>query len=228
MNESGFESFEQFKNSFSYGSRSDLNFKFLKGLSPAEAADFFQELLWRLGDAFDSGDYTPLREHVIDGQVKAYGPARWTYDDGPLTALKKPLSEATIGLLTSTGHFPADQDPQPFGEKNMTQTEAMHRINDFLKIPPTLSEIPFSIANGDLNVRHGGYDIRGVQHDRNVALPLDRLKEIEQEGVIGRLHDPAFSFVGACAQTPLLKKTAPRWVEQFQAAGIDGIILVPV
>lgn len=34
------ESFLQFKNSFSYGSRSDLSFKFLKNLSEADAARF--------------------------------------------------------------------------------------------------------------------------------------------------------------------------------------------
>jgi hypothetical protein len=39
------ESFEGFKNSFSYGSRTDMNFKFLKNLSEEDAAQFFQDLL---------------------------------------------------------------------------------------------------------------------------------------------------------------------------------------
>jgi hypothetical protein len=41
------ETFAEFKTSFSYGSRTDLNFKFLKGLPEAEAAQFFQDLLTR-------------------------------------------------------------------------------------------------------------------------------------------------------------------------------------
>ena len=58
------ESFVEFKNSFSYGSRTDLNFKFLKALTPAEAADFFQELLWKLGDTLDDGQIGRLIDHV--------------------------------------------------------------------------------------------------------------------------------------------------------------------
>ena len=42
------ESFEDFKKSFSYGSRTDLNFKFLAKLSDDQAAKFFQDLLWKL------------------------------------------------------------------------------------------------------------------------------------------------------------------------------------
>ena len=34
------ESFDEFKGSFSYGSRTDLNFKFLAGLSEEDAARF--------------------------------------------------------------------------------------------------------------------------------------------------------------------------------------------
>jgi hypothetical protein len=48
------ESFSEFKNSFAYGTRTDLNFKFLKNLPDEEAARFFQDLLWTLSDAFDS------------------------------------------------------------------------------------------------------------------------------------------------------------------------------
>ncbi|MBW7883828.1 MAG: hypothetical protein H3C34_14555 [Caldilineaceae bacterium] len=77
-------------------------------------------------------------------------------------------------------------------------------------------------------VRHPGYDIRGAQADRNVALPIDRLRELVVEGRIGALTDAAYSFVGACAQTPLIKRTGPEWVRQIQAQGIDAALLVPV
>ncbi len=63
------ESFEEFKNSFAYGSRTDLNFKFLKALSNEEAAQFFQDLLWKLGDSFDDGQFDRLVEHVRQGQI---------------------------------------------------------------------------------------------------------------------------------------------------------------
>ncbi|MFK7800948.1 MAG: hypothetical protein AB8G95_04905, partial [Anaerolineae bacterium] len=57
------ESLEEFKNSFSYGSRPDLNFKFLASFSEEEAGDFFQELLNKLGDTINDGDATRLIDH---------------------------------------------------------------------------------------------------------------------------------------------------------------------
>ncbi|MCP5095898.1 MAG: hypothetical protein GY943_10120 [Chloroflexi bacterium] len=223
------ESFSEFKNSFSYGSRSDLNFKFLKGLSDEDAAHFFQGLLWKLGDAFEDGDYMRVVQHVIDGQVQAYDKdGYFTYDDAPFTKLSKPLSESRVILLTSSGHFIEGDDPEPFGEKNMTQKEAMRTIGKFLQEEPTLSEIPIGTPLDKLRVRHGGYDIRGAQEDANVALPISRLQEFDAENVIGEFVTPAYSFVGACAQMPLLKKTGPAWVEKFLGQKVDVAVLVPV
>lgn len=223
------ESFVDFKNSFSYGSRNDLNFKFLKGLDSEESADFIQQLFWKLGDAYDSDDWSPVIELVRAGQAANYaGPTRWVYDDGPRTPLGKPLSAAKIVLITSTGHFVEGDDPKPFGVENMSQEEAARRIDDFLKEEPVLSEIPVETPRERLRARHGGYDVRGVLADHNVALPTDHLRALAEEGIIGSLHPVAYSFVGACAQTPLTRRTAPGWVEMWKAAGIDGAVLVPV
>lgn len=223
------ESFVEFKNSFSYGSRTDLNFKFLAGLSEKDGAGFFQELLWKLGDTLNDGQVERLIEHVAERQCQSYsGTSKWTYDDGPFTSLQKPLAESKLALLTSSGHFVDGDDPEPFGVKQMAQKEATARIGDFLKVEPTLSSIPASTHNDDLRVRHGGYDIRGAQADPNVVFPLERLREFEREGTIGELATEAFSFVGACAQTRLLKHTGPQWASKLQEQQIDAILLVPV
>ena len=224
-----FESFAEFKNSFAYGTRTDLNFKFLKNLPDAEAAQFFQELLYKLGDTLDDGDLSRVADHAFAWQAKAYaGAGNWRYPNGPFTPLRKLLTAAKVALLTSSGHFVAGDDPEPFGIKNMTQTEAMARIDDFLKEEPVLSLIPRDTPLEQLRVRHGGYDIRSAQADPNVTFPLARMRELAQEGRIGELAANAYSFVGACAQTPLLKRTGPKWVERLQAEAIDAVVLVPV
>ena len=224
------ESFQEFKNSFSYGSRTDLNFKFLKGLSEEDAGRFFQELLWKLGDSLNDGDFKRIVDHVYAWQVRGYTRKneKWTYDDGPFTPLKKPLADSRVALLTSTGHFVEGDDPKPFGIDNMSQIEAIERIGDFIKTEPALSAIPITTPNEQLRVRHGGYDIRGVQADPNVAFPLERLQELQQEYVIGEVAPNAYSFVGACAQLPLLKKTGPQWVEMLKQQQVDAALLVPV
>ena len=223
------ESFQDFKNSFSYGSRTDLNFKFLKILSDEDAAEFLQDLLWKLGDAINDGDFDRLVTHVYEGQIRAYsGEPRWVYDKGPFTPLRKPLSKSRLALVTSSGHFVKGHDPEPFGVKNMSWEEATERIAEFLQSEPRMSNIPIDTPAERLRVRHGGYDIRGAQADPNVAFPYERLLELEWDGVIGELMPVAYSFVGACAQVRLLKSTGPDWVRMLQEQRVDAVLLVPV
>lgn len=223
------ESFTDFKNSFAYGTRSDLSFKFLKNLSDVDAAHFLQGLLYRLTDSLDDGDLTRMRDQIVAGQARAYaGAGRWTYAEGPFTPLRRSLAAARVALLTSSGHFVEGDDPEPLGVKQMTQAEAEARIDDFLREEPQLSVIPVDTPQANLRVRHGGYDVRSAQMDPNVAFPLQRLRELAGEGHIGTLAPDAYSFVGACAQTPLLKHTAPQWVELLQRHEVDGAVLVPL
>lgn len=223
------ESFEEFKKSFAYGSRTDLNFKFLAGLSDKDAASFFQDLLWKLGDAFDDGHFNRLVKHVYEWQVRAYGGmGKWAYAEGPFTPLRKPLSESRLVLVASSGHFDAGDDPEPFGVKNMSQEEAAERILDFIRSEPKLSSITVGTAKEKLRVRHGGYDIRGAQADPNVVFPHEILLELEREGRIGELVREAYSFVGACSQKRLLNESGPEWVRMLQEQQIDAALLVPV
>ena len=224
------ESFSDFKNSFSYGSRTDLNFKFLKALSEEEAAEFFQGLLWKMGGFLNDGDRTPLIEHVRDWQTRAYSSQEptWVYEDGPFTPLANPLKQTHLALITSTGHYVAGDDPQPFGVAEMTQGEAIKRISEFTGSAPQLSLIPVDTPGEQLRVRHGGYDIRGAQADHNTVFPLDRLRELAAEGVIGTLQPTAYSFVGATAQTRLIKQSGPQWLAMFKEGEIEAALLVPV
>ncbi len=223
------EMLTEFAASLNYGSRTDLNFKFLAKFSSEEVAQFFQELLWKLGYAADSSDYGPVADHIFDWQVRGYaGVKGWTYDDGPFTPIGKPISAARLMLLTSSGHFVAGNDPKPLGMENMSQAEAIERINDFLREEPQLSAIPVDTPTHQLRVRHGGYDICAALTDPNVAFPLEHLRALVDEGRIGELAETAYSFVGACAQTPLIKRTAPQWIEMIQAQAVDAVLLVPV
>jgi len=223
------ENLEDFKNSFSYGSRSDLNFKFLKDYSTEDAGRFFQKLLWKLGDSLDDGDFDRIVEYIVEAQARGYaGSGRFVYEDSPFIPLKKPVSQLRLALISSSGHFVEGDDPKPFGVENMSQEEAENRITDFLRAEPQLSEIPVETPEGKLRVRHGGYDVRGAQVDPNVNFPVTRLRELQADGKVGEFFPIAYSFVGACSQIRLQKHTAPRWVSMFQTNKIDAVLLVPV
>ena len=227
------ESFESFRKSFSYGTRNDLNFKFFKSMSDDDAASFLQGLLDRLGDAFDTGDVGPLIEAAYEAQVAAYaprdgGPApKFAFDDGPFTEVPIPIDSARVGLLTTSGHFVAGDDPEPFGEQNMSQDDAVRRIAESLTSAPFLSEIPSDTPTGDLRVRHGGYDIRSALRDPNVTLPIDRLRKADADGRVGSLAAIFYSYPGATSHGRL-RGAIPGWLERIQAQVVDLMLLVPV
>lgn len=222
------ESVEEFKNSFFYGKRKDLLFKFLKNLSPDDAADFLERVLRELGGALDTGDLEPLASLVFETQHRAYQPApgaapKWAYESGPFTPLNGALSDYRVALVTSSGHFVEGDDPRPFGIDALSQSDAEDRIADFLKDAPALSEIPVETPREKLCVRHPGYDVRGAVRDPNVTFPLDAMRKL-----VSNLHETAYSFVGAASQLRLMKELLPEWVRRFQDAGIEAMVLVPV
>jgi D-proline reductase (dithiol) PrdB len=227
------ETLEEFKNSFSYGSRSNLNFKFLKSLPPEEAGEFFQQLVGEISSSYDHGSVDPIHHLVNEWQIRAYTPAQaamrpYVYDDGPFSPLAKPLSESRLALLTSSGHFVAGDDPEPFGVQEMSQQEAEDRVQEFLRSTPKLSEIPVDVDVAELRVRHGGYPVASAAIDHNVALPLDHLHAAAADGRIGELAPTAFSFSGATSQGRLRKEALPGWIDRLRDHEIDVMLLVPV
>jgi hypothetical protein len=227
------ETFEQFRRSFSYGSRGDLNFKFLKSLPDAESAEFLRRFLDDLGDAYDSGDVMPMIDRAIEAQVAGYAPkpgaepSPHTYAEGPFTPMGTPMTAARVGLMNSGGHFAEGDDPRPFGIDGMTQEEAIDRIDDFLKDTPILSEIPADLPRDRMATRHGGYDITSAVIDRNVCFPMERLAEAHADGAVGGLTSTYFSFPGATAQGRL-RRELPGWIERLGAEEPDVLLLVPV
>ncbi len=233
IGDSGGETLAQFKNSFFYGSRSNLNVKFLADLSADEAGRFVAEMLGAVSRLLDDDDSSPLVARFVEWQRDAYqghleGKARFTYDEGPFAALSKPLNESRVALLTSSGHFISGDDPEPFGVEAMTQQEAESRIAEFLKTEPSLSTIPLDTPGDALHVRHGGYPIDAVRADHQVALPLEHLAALAEAGLIGEVSPRAYSFVGATSQLRLRDKVAPEWAERLRADEVDAVLLIPV
>ena len=225
------ETIEQLRASFSYGSRSNLNVKFLRSLTDAEFGDFLEELFGSMTGAIDEDDASAPVDVLYRWQARAYGSPdnlRYQYDDVPITPLSKPLAESKLALLTSSGHFVDGDDPMPLGVVDMTQAEAERRIGEFLREAPVLSRIPLDTPPERLRVRHGGYPIDGAKADYQVALPLQHLGDLVAEGIVGDLVDEAFSFVGAASQGRLRSSVAPEWADMLRDLGADVALLVPL
>lgn len=227
------ESFDDYRNSFFYGTRSDLNLKFMAELDTADAARFVQEMLTGVVGLLDGGRASSLADRFIEWQRSAYAAdtvssARFSYPDGPLARPRKPLHESRVALVTSSGHFVDGDDPQPLGVESMSQAEAEARIGEFLRADPTLSVIPSTTRWERLCVRHGGYPVAATLADHQVTFPLGHLRDMASEGSIGACAPNAYSFVGATSQLRLRDHLAAEWAGLLHDDEVDLALLVPV
>ncbi|MBA3372367.1 MAG: hypothetical protein H0T98_02405 [Euzebyaceae bacterium] len=219
-------SFEEFRQSFYYGSRADMQFKYLARMSDDAAADTIAALLRKLGEVFDTGDLDDLRQVAFEAQVSAYAPPESVepdVDDAPFTPLPADLPDLRLALISAGGVFVVGDDPM--GPDGPTQQEALALIKEFLRGAPTLSRIPVDTPPEQLTARHPGYDAATAQRDIETVFPLTHLRAIADDGRI-RLTDEHYAFTGATSHTRLRKEMAPQWAEHMAARDVDAAFLV--
>ena len=77
--------------------------------------------------------------------------------------------------------------------------------------------------------RSSSFDHAGLEQDRNLALPLDRLREMAKSGEIGDVAPRHLSFMGSItAPGRLTRTTAPQAAQLLVEDGVDVALLVPV
>lgn len=229
------ETIAELRTSFAYGSRSNLNFKFLRDLDDYEFGEMLEELFDAIAVATDTEDSSRVVDVAYRWQVQGYknnlgdpNDFRYSYDDVPFTPMARPLADSRLILFTSSGHFEEGHDPEPFGVADMTQAEAEARIKETIKEPPTLSQIPIETPADRIRVRHGGYPVEAARTDHQVVLPLGHLRDLVAEGVIGELVEHAYSFVGAAPQGLMRGKVGKEWAEMARDLEADAALLVPI
>lgn len=94
--------FEAFRRSFSYGSRTDMQFKYLASMGDEDAADAIARLLEAVGAAFDTGDWEHVREVAFETQVSVYRrpDVEPEVETAPFQRLASPLPEVPLALLS--------------------------------------------------------------------------------------------------------------------------------
>ncbi len=136
----------------------------------------------------------------------------------PFTRLSKPLSEATLTLVTSAG-ISLKTDP-PF-DMERERREAVWGDRSFRAIPRKTTE-------GDIAANHLHINTEYILQDINVILPLARMAEFEKEGIIGRLAPTAYSFYGfQWESTDFLKEAIEPMSKTMREEGVDAVILTP-
>ncbi len=72
---------------------------------------------------------------------------------------------------------------------------------------------------------HGGFDTTAASAEPNRMVPLDAARELEQEGVIGKLHDYVYSTTGNMGPIASFKTFGEEMAADLSAAGVQGVIL---
>jgi D-proline reductase (dithiol) PrdB len=89
-------------------------------------------------------------------------------------------------------------------------------------------EIPIEVEQSDLRFAARGYDPAAVQQDSNSQLPLARLLEFEQNGIIGQLNPVYWSFAGFIPDaSKFVDELVPRLLERVRRYEVQAALLVP-
>lgn len=144
----------------------------------------------------------PSRSHLAELPCPTYPDRPWV--EGP------PLAQRRVALVSTAG-LHRRQDP-PF-----TGLTGDYRV------------IPDEVPAGELVMSHlsSNFDRSGFMDDPNLVFPLDRLRELVQEGLIGSLARFHYSFMGA-SDPRLMESTAREVAGLLRGDGVTGVLLVPV
>ena len=95
--------------------------------------------------------------------------------------------------------------------------------------PTRFTTIPISgvnsLAADKYDAVHSGYDTAYANQDPNRLVPLDTMRELEQEGKFAKLHEFVHSTGGAHAAVENATQIGRQIADQLKAAGVTGVIL---
>lgn len=124
----------------------------------------------------------------------------------------KDLSKATIAMVTSGGIVPkgnpdriASSSASNFGEYSLEGLD--------------------SLTRDMFETAHGGYDPTYANSEPGRVLPLDALRHLENEGIIGSLHNLYYTTVGNGTSVGNSREFGSEIAKRLKSAGVTAVIL---
>lgn len=133
----------------------------------------------------------------------------------PFAPLGKNLREARVGLVTTTGIYLAGQEPF---DVDAALGDSSYRV------------IPSDADVSELRIAHTHYPHERAERDINVIFPVERLRELVDEGVIGSAAPSLFSFGFDLHVRPLVDErsgSAHQLARALQDDGVDVVLFTP-
>jgi len=147
-------------------------------------------------------------------------PDEATHPTIPWTPLRKPLSECRVALLSTAGLSMKGDTPfdMAYERAHPTRGDASWR------------RIASNATAEQVEVHHLHIDTRYIERDLGVALPLDRLHALAEEGVIGEVAATHYSIMGyqGSDTSKLEQRSAPEIAAAMRSEEVDLALLAPV
>jgi D-proline reductase (dithiol) PrdB len=145
---------------------------------------------------------------------QGFPPYKWSvYETAPLTPLTKPLSQCRVALLTSGG----------------VSCKSMPPFNPLARNDLRVDAIPQETPTDFFVINDAYYNHQDADRDINCIFPLERLRELADEGVIDAIASHHYSgFMGRTyTRTAVLTEAAPALARRLLQEGVDVFVLVP-
>jgi len=151
---------------------------------------------------------------LADVFVAGYKPQE-TEGGIPWTRPAKPLREAKLALVTTSGIHHRDQPPFDMHDKD--------------------GDPSYRVLNGgtlfdDFKITQDYYDRSDAERDPNIILPLAPLRELVQQGTLGSLADRHYAFMGHIDGRhirTLVETTAREVARRLKEDRVDLVLLTP-
>jgi len=124
----------------------------------------------------------------------------------------KDIKNATIALVSSGGVVPKGNPDRI--RVSSAESYGKYNISGIDDLSPEIFE---SI--------HGGYDRVWANKDPDVVLPVDVMRQLEKEGVFGKLYDYVYTTTGTGTSVANAERFGKEIGEELKKAGVDAVIL---
>lgn len=131
------------------------------------------------------------------------------FDTTPFVAGPK-LAERRVAIVSSAALIRRGDAPFPFGS------------GEVRFLPATLP--PDEILTSHVSIN---FDRSGFQRDINTVYPLERLRELAADGVIGGVADTHYTVMGS-SDPAAMEESADQISGQLRQECIDAVLLSPV
>lgn len=147
-------------------------------------------------------------------QNVGFPPYKWSvFKTTTWTPFEKPLEKARVAILCSSGISRKDQEPfDPLSRSNLTYRE-----------------IPKGTRAEELVINYSYYNHSDADKDPNIVFPIDRFRELEEEGFIGELAETNYGLgMGRMyKRTALQTQLAAEIARRVKEADVDVLFCVP-